>query len=130
MLFRIISSIVLGLIIAVACGDESNDDYKLGVTDAKLKDGKGTINVQLTKGDNAVTDQEGTEITLTIACGAEQKKDIKAELDKDGKASVDVDLSGEGWTVDDWGECKISAHHCCRKHHYRGKRGRTENHHW
>ena len=108
MLLRVVQTILLGLIIIVACDDESND-YKLGVTDAKLKDGKGTINVQLTKGDDAVTDQEGTEVTLTIACGAKQSKNIKAELDKDGKASVDVDLSGEGWTVEDWGECKISA---------------------
>ena len=33
----------------------------------------------------------------------------KANFGKDGKASIDVDLSDKDWEVSDWGACKISA---------------------
>lgn len=107
-------AIVMGLAIVVACSDNSNVNKNtkeaLVLSGGNgLSGGKGTINVELKRGDAAVTDQAGTEVTLTVVCSSEQSKSFTAKLDAQGKASVDIDLSGEGWEVSDWSACKISA---------------------
>lgn len=119
MLLRIMQALVLGLMVVIACNDKSEDEggsgtqnrgYQLNASSdaALLSDGKGTINVQLTKDGKAVTDAEGTEVVLTVVCG-DNDKQFSKQLGKDGKASIAVDLSEEGWTVSDWGTCKLSA---------------------
>ena len=110
--------IILGLAGLVACdfGDDKKDGKAANHSLAFIGDqgvaegGKGNIELQLKLGDEAVTDAEGTEVTLTVVCG-ENSQAFKGKLDKNGKAEVEVDVSDkkEAWGINDWGACKVSA---------------------
>ena len=120
-LLRILQGVVLGLVVFVACNDKGEDENKQGTEegiytfsmsgdDGLINNGKGKVELQLMKDGKAVTEiEEGIEVTLKIDCGTDKTAEIKGELGKDGKASIDVDLSDKDWEVSDWGACKISA---------------------
>ena len=121
MLLRILQAMVLGLVIFVACDDKGEDDngspateekdYKFSVVgdDALLNNGKGKIELQLMQDGKKVTELEASvDVTLTIVCGTDQTAEIEDEIGKDGKASIDVDLSDEDWGEVDWQACKLS----------------------
>ena len=112
----------LGLVIFVACddkGEEEDDsapateekDYKFSLVgdNALLNNGKGKIELQLVKDDKKVMKLEASiDVTLTIVCGTDQTAEIEDEIGKDGKASIDVDLSNKDWGEVDWQACKLS----------------------
>lgn len=119
MLLRLLQGIVLGLVVLVACNDKGKDEK--GAEDSKYKfsmesdnnllnDGKGKIELQLMQDGKAVTKLAASiDITLEIVCDTDQKAEFKGKLGKDGKASIDVDLSNKEWGEVDWRACKISA---------------------
>ena len=127
MLFRIVSGIAIGLVIAAACSKKSDDDndngqpagsskphdksgYTLLITsDDEIRiDGKGNVTVQLVKDGKAVTDAKDKKVTLTIVCGDNPAVELEGMLGEDGKTDIGVDLSNKDWSVDDYGTCKLS----------------------
>ena len=114
--------IVLGLAMFFACDDKDDDNNNNSASDSGkdslsfvsddgvAANGKGKIEVQFNQGDEAVTDQAGTEVTLTVVCG-ENSAEFKGTLSESGRAEIDVDVSDkkEDWGVTDWGTCKVSA---------------------
>ena len=66
MLLRIMGGVVLGLLIVIACDDESGEhEFALAGTEDLLNDGNGHVEVQLMKDGEAVTEVEsGIEVTV------------------------------------------------------------------